>query len=61
MAYQEECLFALISNKMVSTINNQLAEMQNMLMQSNISLAPLSDEANVITISTKGLDSSNHL
>lgn len=61
MAYQEECLFALISNEMVSTINSQLAEMQNILMQSNINLAPLSDETNVITLSTKGLDSSNHL
>lgn len=61
MGYQEECLFALILNKTVSTINSQLAEMQNMLMQSNRSLVLLSDEANGIILSRKGLDLSSHL
>lgn len=61
MAYQEECLFALILNKMVSTINSQLAKMQNMFMQSSRSLVPLSDESNGITLSRRGLDLSSHL
>lgn len=61
MAYQEECLFALILNKMVSTINSQLAEMQSMLKQSNTTLVPLSEEANDITLSRRGLDLSSNL
>lgn len=62
MAYQEECLFALILSKMVSTINSQLAEMQNMLMQSNTGLAPLSNVASDITLSRRSLGlSSSHL
>lgn len=61
MAYQEERLFALILSKMVSTINRQLAEMQNMLMQSNTSLAPLSNEASDITLSRSLGLSSSHL